>query len=167
MIVFIPQRASKLMLFLFFFLYMTACFSNSASHLKEYKHQTIILPNGKSFKVYMAKSYKEQKQGLSTIKDEDFSADEGMFFTGHKMYMRQFWMPNTHFNLDIIFLNADLYVLDIHRNLEHFKEAGPRAKVPMSKEVYAQHILEIKSDSPLAKKIKIGQILKWNNSKAK
>jgi uncharacterized membrane protein (UPF0127 family) len=157
----IPQRASKLMLFLFFFLYMTACLSNSASHLEEYEHKTILLPNGKTFKVYMAKTYKEQKRGLSKIKSEDFSQKEGMFFTGKKMYMRQFWMPETHFNLDIVFLNADLYVLDIHRNLEHFPSPGPRSKVPMSKEVFAQHILEVKAQSPIAKEVKIGQFLRW------
>lgn len=111
----------------------------------------------------MAKTYKEQKRGLSKIKDEDFPHGEGMFFTGNKMYMRQFWMPETHFNLDIVFLNSDLYILDIHRNLAHFPKPAPRSKIPMSKEVFSRHILELKSGSPLAKQIKIGQFLKWKN----
>ena len=101
---------------------------------------------------------------ISTLESKDFSGTEGMFFTGAKMYPRQFWMPETHFNLDIIFLNADLYVLDIHKNIQHYKTREPKHKVPLSKEVISQHVLEIRADSPLSGKVQPGMILKWSDN---
>lgn len=158
MLALIPKSISNLMLFLLL-ISMTGCNSSTASHLKELATKTLTLPSGKTLKVYIADSDKDQKKGLSSIKDEDFSDNEAMLFTGPRMYMRQFWMPETHFNLDIIFLNADYYVLDIHRNIQHFPKKGPKSEVPLSKEVFSQHVLEIKASSPYAKQIKPGMIL--------
>lgn len=147
------------MLFLLFLL-VTACNNSTASHLKELEVKYFVLPSGKKIKTYIAKTDEEQKKGLSTIQPADFGMNEGMLFPAERMFIRQFWMPETHFNLDLIFMNADYYVLDIHRNLQHFPKREPRRDVPLSKEVYSQHVLEVRSDSPLAKEIQPGMILK-------
>ena len=159
MLVLIPKSVSNLMLFLLL-VGLTGCNeSNTATHLQQLKKQTLSLPSGEKLTVYIADADKDQKKGLSTILEKDFSDTETMLFTGSHMHIRQFWMPETHFNLDIIFLNADYYVLDIHRNVQHYPKKEPRSKVPLSKEVFSQHVLEIKSSSPYAKQIKPGMIL--------
>lgn len=158
---YISQTTLKLMLFLALGLFLTSCNTSTASHLELLEKKEITLPSGETLKAYIAKTAKEQKKGLSTIKSEDFSDREVMFFPANRMFVRQFWMPETHFDIDIIFLNQDLYVLDIHRNLKHFPAKYPQDEIPKSKEVFSQHVLEIKSSSPLAKKIKRGMILKW------
>jgi uncharacterized membrane protein (UPF0127 family) len=112
----------------------------------------------------MALTDNQQREGLSKIASSDFSDKDGMFFTGNKMFPRQFWMPETHFNLDVFFLSADLYVLDIHRDLQHSPtKSRNRSIVPLSKEVICQHVLELKANSELANKIKRGMVLKWSS----
>lgn len=139
--------------------------SASKNPFNSYQQGEITLPSGKRLKVYMAVSDEQQQMGLSHIKLNEFADDETMLFTGTKDSTRQFWMPDTFFNLDIIFLNEDLYVLDIHRNLQHFPKSGPRSEIPLSKKVYCQHVLEIKSTSPWASEIQPGMILNWSSPK--
>lgn len=156
----IPQRASKLIIFLSYLLVFGACNASTSEHLKTYKTQTYLLPSGEELKVYIAQTYPQQKKGLSGILPEDFKSNEGMLFPENEMRVRQFWMPDTHFDLDLFFMNADYYILDIHRGLKHYPKKGDRSEVPLSKEVFSQHVLELKANSPLAKKLKHGMVLK-------
>jgi uncharacterized membrane protein (UPF0127 family) len=152
--------------FSFILITFMSCNENDKSALahKQYEQGEIELPSGKILTVYLAKSYAEQKRGLSHLKPEQFSTNEAMLFLDDFEHPRQFWMPNTHFNLDIIYLSKDLYVLDIHRNLQHFPKEGPNHLVPRSKTVVCRHVLEIRSESSLASEIHPGMILKWNSS---
>ncbi len=158
---YIPQTLAKLIIFLGYLSFLTGCNASTADHLKGYKHTTMKLPSGEEFKVHIAETYSQQKMGLSKIKPGDFPTNEGMLFPEERMFTRQFWMPNTHFDLDVIFMNADYYVLDIHRSLKHYPHPADRSKTPFSKEVFSQHVLELRSDSPLAKKISPGMTLKF------
>jgi uncharacterized membrane protein (UPF0127 family) len=139
--------------------------SSTKNPYKSYDHGTMTLASGKKLKIYLAITPKQQKMGLSHIKPSEFKDDEGMIFLDESYSTRQFWMPETHFNLDIFFLNEDLYVLDVHRNLQHYPKAGPRESIPLSKKVYCQHVLELKADSPYAKEIQPGMILKLEKTK--
>lgn len=132
---------------------------------RSYDSATMTLPSGKKLTIFKAITPEQQQLGLSHLMPDDLKANEGMIFLDRSYSMRQFWMPNTHFDLDIFFLNEDLYVLDIHRSLKHYPKEGPRSEVPLSKKVYCQHVLELKADSPLAKEIQPGMILKWDEIK--
>lgn len=140
--------------------------SSSKNPYKSYQQGEITLPSGKKLKVYLAINEDQQKMGLSHVKAEEFGDNDAMIFLDKTYSTRQFWMPETHFNLDVVFLNEDLYVLDIHRNLQHYPKAEPRSAIPLSKKVYCQHVLEIKSDSPLAQEIRPGMILNWSSPKS-
>lgn len=163
MTVFIPQRLLKLMLFLLVLGTSLSCESDSASHIKAYDKKELLLPSGEIVTTYIARSVDEQKRGLSKINPEDFKDNEGMFFTGDKIKHRQFWMPEVYFDLDLFFLSKDLYVLDVQRNLKSHRERFPESEVPRSKTVLSVHVLELKSTSPLAKKIEQGMLLKWKD----
>lgn len=117
--------------------------------------------DGHKIEIFVADTGKRQKEGLSKIQSKDFSVNQGMLFPEDGMRLRQFWMPETHFDLDVFFMNEDYYVLDIHRQLKHFPKEGPKKQIPLSKEVFSQHVLELRSDSPHAAKIKPGMILKF------
>lgn len=156
----IPQRASKLIIFLIYLLFLTSCNASTSKHLDSYKTQTFAISDGTEFKVYIAKSDKQQELGLSKIKSQDFSHKEGMLFPENHMFIRQFWMPETHFDLDVFFMNEDYYILEVHRGLKHFKGKGSRSEVPLSKRVFSQHVLELKANSSLAKKLSPGMSLK-------
>lgn len=165
MTVFIPQRALKLMLFLLILGTSLSCESDSdtASHIKKYKARTLTLPSGEVAKIYVAESVDEQKRGLSKIKPSHLKYNEGMLFPGTVLKPRQFWMPEVYFDLDLFFLSKDFYVLDVHRSLKSHKTREPEGDVPRSKTVISVHVLELKSSSPLAKKIEHGMILDFKN----
>ena len=158
---FIHQKPLKLIIFLVFSGFFNGCIASSDNssigHLKSYEKVFLELPSGEKIYTYIAKTESQQRLGLSKIESKDFSNSMGMLFPEDKMRVRQFWMPETHFDLDVFFMNEDYYILDIHRNLKHSKD---RSNAVYSKEVFSQHVLELKSSSPLAKKIKPGMILK-------
>jgi len=160
---FIPQRLVNLILFLSLFGVFAGCNASTSAHLKEYQKKSLILSPKEKIIVYIASSDTEQKRGLSKIKSSDFSKNEGMLFPANRMFKRQFWMPETFFNLDIFFLNQDYFVIDIQRNLQHFPQREPKKDVPLSRAVFSQHVLELRSDSEMSKKITIGMKLDFND----
>lgn len=157
----IQHLALKLMLFIQFIALFGSCKASSIQHLEDYKKKTLILNSKEELTVFIAKSISQQKLGLSGVKDEDFKDHYAMLFPGDKMEVRQFWMPETFFDLDLFFLNEDFYILEVQRKLKHspFKSYIKRPRY--SKEVFCQHVLEMKSSSPLSKKLKPGMTLKW------
>ena len=166
MTIFIPQSRPSIILFFCLLTLVTSCNTgasgNSAEHIKSYPKKTLKLDDIK-IKVFVADTDERQRKGLSTIKSEDFPANWAMLFPLEAMRVRQFWMPETHFDLDVIFMNGDYYVLDIHKGLKHYPKTGGRRgiEVPLSKEVFSQHVLEVRADSPIASKIKPGMTLEF------
>lgn len=156
MTAFIPQRVLSI---IFFFTVLTSC-NTTAGHIQGYPKKTLTLESGEKLTIWVADTDARQKKGVSGIKPEDFPKDHGMLFPFDTMYPRQFWMPNTHMNLDIIFMNADYYIIDIHRNVPMFPHEGPKNKIPLTKTVFSQHVLELRSDAPAAAKIEPGMTLK-------
>lgn len=153
--------SSWLKLLLTFMLYSTLSSCNeSKNNFRSYPKGVISLPSGNKITVFIANSAKEQSLGLSHVKEQDLKDNEAMLFPAKSMGPRQFWMPETHINLDLFFMNRDFYILDIHRNLQAFPKKEPRNKIPRSKTVYSQHVLEMKSSSELAKELDYGMILK-------
>jgi uncharacterized membrane protein (UPF0127 family) len=137
--------------------------SNGNNPYLSYPKLEIELPSKKTINVYVAVDAKRQQLGLSHVRPSEFNDNDTMLFTGEHFQVRQFWMPETHFNLDIIFLAPDLTVLDIHRDVQHYPAKVTRQNkdsVPLSKKAYCQHVLEIKTSSPLASEFKIGLKLK-------
>lgn len=144
---------------------IAACNDDARSRLESLPLGSIDLPSGKKIQVYVAQTDEAQETGLSGLPSEDFGANEGLLFPADNNKLRQFWMPDTHFNLDIIFMTKDLYVLDVHRNVPHFPKREPKQDVPLSKAVYSRHVLEIRADSPLADEIRPGMLLKWSGDR--
>ena len=58
---------------------------------------------GLTIDVALATTREEQTKGLSGIKSKQFKMTQGMLFVNREMAPRKFWMPDTFFNLDIIF----------------------------------------------------------------
>lgn len=136
---------------------------NDTGRFVNYQKGVLELPSGEKLTTYLAISDEQQTLGLSGTKTDEFDNDEAMLFFNLVDSLRQFWMPETYFNLDIIFLNKDLYVLDIDRNVKHFEKRQPDHLIPRAKAVVCRHVLEVRSDSPLAKKIQPGMMLKWTS----
>lgn len=157
---FIPYFPLNLILFLHLFLsFSTQSYAKKLS-LHKLENTEFVLLSKKNKKIYikLAISNKSKTKGLSAIKSKDFKSNQGLLFVYKKMLPRSFWMPNTFFDLDIIFLDQNLKILKIIKNAK----AHPGYKTPppiyQTPKIYSQYVLEVKSNTF---KLKVNEKLKW------
>jgi uncharacterized membrane protein (UPF0127 family) len=126
----------------------------------------LLTPNGDVIRTKVVVSEADQEQGLSGKKPEDFADDQGMLFYYFADDEKNFWMPDTYFDLDLFYLDQNLKVVDIIRKLPHYVGRANPDIIPRARPVWCRHTLEMKASSPLAKKIYIGDQLKWKGNKS-
>lgn len=132
------------------------------SKYQDFKSGEITLPSQKKIKLKILYSAKEHAQGLSGVTKEKFSKDQGVLFYNRQSANQQFWMINTFFNIDIVFLDSDLTVLEINRNMPAHPNVNEPPAIAFTKIIFARHVLEVRSDSDMAKEIKKGIKLNWS-----
>lgn len=160
----IPEEEIKLMpkfLTLSLLLFLLACQSESRNSPRRVD---LITPNGETVRTRLAITLPEQEQGLSGVKPGDFVDDEGMLFYYLEDSEKYFWMPDTYFDLDLIYLDRDLKIVDIIRKLPHHIGRHNESLIPRARPVWARHTLEMKAGSPISARLKIGDQLKWKGS---
>lgn len=123
----------------------------------------LITSTGAVIPTRLAVTMKEQEQGLSGVKSEDFEENEGMIFFYLAEDERHFWMPDTYFDLDLFFLDKDLVIRDIIRKLPHYIGRANPDYIPRARGVWSRHVLEMKSTSPIAASLAVGQQLQWKS----
>ncbi len=121
----------------------------------------LALPDGTILRTQLAITPEEQRRGLSGVSSKQFAGDQAMLFVYPQKGWRSFWMPNTYFNLDIFFLDGDLKVLYIERNLTAHPGHSEPPPIQRTKSYLAQHVLEMRADSSAARKLKAGMALRW------
>lgn len=121
----------------------------------------LITPSKKVINTQLAFTFEEQQQGLSGIKEVDFDDDQAMLFFNLEDGERNFWMPDTYFDLDLFYLDKDLKIIDIVRKLPHYIGKNSPELIPRARPVWARHTLEMKHSSPIAKSLNIGDALIW------
>jgi len=113
---------------------------------------------------YIVVSDEEQIHGLSSIKPEFFKNTDSMLFYNINDEVRSFWMPDTYFNLDIFFLDQNLKVLNVERNVPHHPGHSETPPIYRTGQYSCRHVFEMKH-SEVSKKILIGDQLLWKNPK--
>lgn len=136
------------------------CFIVSCSFFQneEFRLKT---KSGKEIRLRLAIQEEDQRRGLSGTPSSKFLEDEGLLFIYQQMGPRKFWMPDTYFDLDIIFLSEDLTILHIERDVPNHpgrQEPPPIAITPI---IMSNHVLEMRSDSKLAKSLSVGEKFIW------
>ncbi len=121
----------------------------------------LLTPAGDTIQTTLAIDPKEQEQGLSGVKPEDFNDDQGMLFFYVEDEERHFWMPDTYFDLDLFYLDKDLKVIDIIRKLPFYIGKANMDLIPRARGVWCRHTLEMKATSAVAQRLKMGDVLKW------
>ncbi len=129
-------------------------------NFKEYPLMKLVTSSGKIVKAYIAKSAAEQAQGLSGVRKGQLANHEAMIFTDDRVAPRSFWMPDTYMNLDIFFLDLNLKVTHIVRNIPAHPGMQEPPAIARTPDIMAAHVLELKATSPLSAEIKVGEILK-------
>jgi uncharacterized membrane protein (UPF0127 family) len=118
--------------------------------------------SGTKFPVFLAITPEEQARGLSQLADKDFPDSFGMLFLNEEMAPRTFWMPDTYFDLDIIFLDESFKIVMIDKNVPHHPGRSETPPIYRTPSVEAMHILEVKAGSSLSKLIQNGDTVSWD-----
>ncbi len=127
------------------------------------KYVELISPEGQKIRSSIASTSAEHTQGLQGVRDADFAEDEGKLFFYLSTATRSFWMPNTYFNLDIIYLDQNLKILNIVWNIPHYN-GTVNSEIPRAPAISSRHVLEMKAGSVISSKLKIGDSLGWISS---
>ena len=134
-------KSFNLKLFIYF-VFLIFNFSLNASECKNiiFSKSKIFIINKKNtkkfrFSVDLADTKLKREIGLQCKKS--LKENEGMLFIWNSEDYRHFWMKNTKFYLDIIFINSDLEIIDIYFN------AKPFSLLNISSSRKAQYVLEI------------------------
>jgi uncharacterized membrane protein (UPF0127 family) len=118
-------------------------------------------PSSQKVNVRLALTRMEHSRGLSGIKASDFPDTQSMLFVNDRMGERRFWMPDTYFNLDITFLDSDLKIVGIEKNVPAHPGMTEPPVIFRTKTYKAQFVLETKANAPFSKNLKVGDKLKW------
>ena len=131
----IKLKIFNLILILFIFpTYSHACenitFSNSEIYIFSKKNKEKF-----RFDVQIADTKPKRKKGFQCQKR--INKNEGMFFVWNLEDKRYFWMKNTKFSLDVIFINKNLEIVDI------FFNAKPYDLMTITSDKKAKYVLEL------------------------
>lgn len=108
-----------------------------------------------AFDIEIADTDFERQNGLmyrETMKDS-----QGMFFIFEKEKPLSFYMKNTYLALDILYINAQKEIIDIHKNTSPLDPDNIPSKLP------AQYVLEIKAGLSSQIGIREGMYIKYTN----
>lgn len=147
-------------------------YPNRALGLSKLDVATLYLPAAKRanlpapIKAFLALRSVEQVQGLSGLKSTDLFDQEGMLFIGKEQLWRGFWMPDTHFDLDIYFLDRDLKILAKEIGVKHYPYPASQNPhlIPRTQQYQSYHVLELKTGSKISAQLEVGDSLVWGSN---
>lgn len=130
--------------FFIYFIFLILNFSSNASECKNiiFLKSEIFIINKKNnkkhrFSIELANSQLKREIGLQC--KSELKENEGMLFIWNSEDYRNFWMKNTKFYLDIIFINSNLKIVDI------FFYAKPYDITTISSNKKSKYVLELNS----------------------
>ena len=95
----------------------------------------------------------EKKRSYGLMNREDMKPNSGMLFIWKDSQFLNFWMKNTHFNLDLFFLNDQSEIIQIYKNAKAFDETIIKSKEKV------KYVLEMNAGE---QNFKIGNKFKCN-----
>ena len=119
--------------------------------------------SGDNIQTSIAYTKDDQLDGLQHVQDSEFADDQGKLFFYLNESARTFWMPNTYFNLDIIYLDEDMKIIEIVWDMPHYT-GDVNAEIPRAPTITSRHVLEMKAGSPISSQLKVGDRLEWQSS---
>ncbi len=117
------------------------------------QHEPSVTLNGKNVLVEIANNDQERSVGL--MYREHLDENKGMLFTYPDENIRSFWMKNTLIPLDMIFINKNFEIVDIHQ-----AEPCPKEGECPSYGAKAQYILEVNKGFSQKNNISVGNKIK-------
>ncbi len=145
-----------ILIFLIYPIHLYACeniiFSNSEIYILSKKNNEEF-----KFDIQIADTKIKRKKGFQCKKQ--IKKNEGMFFLWKFEDKRYFWMKNTEFSLDIIFINKNLEIVDI------FFDAKPYDLTTITSDKKAKYVLELQSGVFKSFNLEIGDKIFFKKNK--
>ena len=107
--------------------------------------------NPQELSIELADTVHKRSYGL--MNREDMKSNSGMLFIWKDKQIRNFWMKNTYFNLDLFFLNNQGEIIEIYKNAKAFDETNIKSKEKV------KYVLEMNAGE---QNFQIGNKLKCN-----
>lgn len=123
---------------------------NTLNTTKENNKVNIFSSTGThTFQVALATTEESRREGLMGI--TSMNIDQGMLFIFPESQYLSFWMKNTYIPLDIIFIDENLNIIQIHENTTPLDES-----IHYRSNQVAKYVLEVNANTSTHKNIKIG-----------
>lgn len=104
----------------------------------------------RAFTIEIARSHAEQEKGL--MKRDGMPEDHGMIFPLAEEEVQGFWMKDTRFPLDILFLSNGGKIVSIHQ-MEAYDEKNTSSDFP------ARYAVELNKGAAAKAGVKVGDVL--------
>lgn len=121
----------------------------------------LITPGGETIHASLAYKSTDQVRGLSGVPASEFDQNDGKLFYYFTETTRTFWMPNMFFALDIFYLDHQMKIEEIVKDLPFESTDG---SIPRAPAILSRHVLEMKADSSISNKLEVGDQLEWKSS---
>ena len=118
-------------------LFLTGCLTNQTNQNMQTKEITI---NNVVIKIEIATTLEDQKQGLSDR--ESLNIDAGLLFVYDNYEVRNFWMKDMNFPLDILWIK-DSSIVGFEQNIPIFNSQGQVNRI--GSKVPVNRVLELNS----------------------
>ena len=103
----------------------------------------------------MEKADNDMERQFGLMYRKSMPDSEGMLFLFNKAEPQSFWMHNTYISLDILFVDANRHILNIHKNAKTLSDK------PLPSDGNAQYVVEVIGGFCDKYGVKPGDIIKW------
>ena len=133
-----------------------AAISGASAQLATFKRSSLTIDTASGahhFSIELALSPEQQEQGLMFRRS--LAADAGMLFDFGAARPASFWMRNTLIPLDMLFIDAEGHIADIH------ERAVPLSEDPIESKVPVRAVLEVNGGTVSRLGIKLGDVVHY------
>ena len=143
----------KIILLGFFLIITDLVFAESNSPVFKQILCSINVKKNNPQKLSLEIADNQQKRSYGLMNRKDMKPNSGMLFIWKDSQIRNFWMKNTHFNLDLFFFNNHGEIIEIYKNAKAFDETNIKSKEKV------KYVLEMNAGE---QNFQIGNKLKCN-----
>jgi len=126
----------------------------AGAELATFKHASLIIDTASGshhFSIELALTPEQQEQGLMFRRS--LPPDAGMLFDFGETREASFWMKNTLIPLDMLFIDGEGHIADIH------ERAVPLSEDPIDSKVPVRAVLEVNGGTVSRLGIKLGDVV--------
>lgn len=121
--------------------------------IREYQKYYIEKTNGELVTLYLEESTTKDQMNLGLMYRENLPPKHGMIFIFQNPEKVSFWMKNTYISLDIIMLDQDGVVKEIHSN------STPKSSKAINSRSLIKYVIELQAGETKNLEISVGNTL--------